>query len=107
MLPMRLCCCVPTVNSVCWAPQELGLILICGSSDGAISVISSTGDGTWDTKKISNAHTVGITHSVKVALFNGVWILPHLLLFDKGMGIWRGVSDPGDRGANPGHCYNI
>ena len=47
------------VNSVCWAPHEFGLILACGSSDGSISVVSSTGDGNWDSKKIPNAHTVG------------------------------------------------
>jgi protein transport protein SEC13 len=38
--------------------MEFGLMLACGSSDGSISVISSTGDGTWDAKKINNAHTV-------------------------------------------------
>ncbi len=48
-----------SVNSVCWAPHDFGLMLACGSSDGSISIISSTGDGTWDTKKIPNAHTVG------------------------------------------------
>ncbi|XP_005106911.1 protein SEC13 homolog [Aplysia californica] len=48
-----------SVNSVCFAPHEYGLMLACGSSDGSISVISSTGDGSWDTKKINNAHTIG------------------------------------------------
>jgi protein transport protein SEC13 len=32
-----------SVNSVCWAPQDFGLMLACGSSDGAISVLSSQG----------------------------------------------------------------
>ena len=32
-----------SVNSVNFAPHELGLILACGSSDGSISVISTTG----------------------------------------------------------------
>ena len=32
-----------SVNSVCWAPYELGLILAGGSSDGTISVLSYTG----------------------------------------------------------------
>lgn len=31
------------VNTVAWAPYEYGLMLACGSSDGSISVISSTG----------------------------------------------------------------
>jgi hypothetical protein len=31
------------VNTVAWAPYEYGLMLACGSSDGAISIISSTG----------------------------------------------------------------
>nr|XP_047925284.1 protein SEC13 homolog [Anser cygnoides] len=48
-----------SVNSVCWAPHDYGLILACGSSDGAISLLSYTGDGQWEVKKISNAHTDG------------------------------------------------
>ncbi|KAK3101474.1 hypothetical protein FSP39_003864 [Pinctada imbricata] len=48
-----------SVNSVQFASQEFGLILACGSSDGSISIISSSGDGTWDAKKITNAHTIG------------------------------------------------
>ena len=32
-----------SVNSVSFAPHEFGLILACGSSDGTISIISSTG----------------------------------------------------------------
>jgi len=48
-----------SVNSVSWAPYEFGLILTCGSSDGAISVVSSSGDGTWESKKIAKAHTIG------------------------------------------------
>lgn len=48
-----------SVNSLCWAPHEFGLMLACGSSDGAVSVLSSSGDGTWEFKKINNAHTIG------------------------------------------------
>ncbi|XP_069592322.1 protein SEC13 homolog isoform X2 [Ranitomeya imitator] len=48
-----------SVNSVCWAPHDFGLMLACGSSDGAISLLTYTGDGPWDVKKISNAHTIG------------------------------------------------
>ncbi|CAH1784700.1 unnamed protein product [Owenia fusiformis] len=48
-----------SVNSVSWAPHEFGLMLACGSSDGSISVISTTGDGAWDYKKIPDAHTIG------------------------------------------------
>ena len=29
-----------SVNSVQWAPHDFGLILVCGSSDGAISVLT-------------------------------------------------------------------
>lgn len=50
--------CSPAVNSVCWGPYDFGLILACGSSDGAISVLTCSGDGHWDIKKINNAHTV-------------------------------------------------
>ena len=31
------------VNSVCWAPEAFGLMLACGSSDGAVSIVSSEG----------------------------------------------------------------
>ena len=53
------------MNSVCWAPHELGLILAAGSSDGTISVITYTGgvgsaDGSlWEAEKINNAHMIG------------------------------------------------
>ncbi|CAK9822470.1 Protein SEC13 homolog [Anthophora retusa] len=47
-----------SVNSVAWAPHEFGLILACGSSDGSVSILTSNGD-TWDTQKITNAHTIG------------------------------------------------
>ncbi|RXN18019.1 SEC13-like protein [Labeo rohita] len=48
-----------SVNSVCWGPYDFGLIMACGSSDGAISVLTCSGDGHWDIKKINNAHTIG------------------------------------------------
>ncbi|XP_032822377.1 protein SEC13 homolog isoform X1 [Petromyzon marinus] len=48
-----------SVNSVSWAPHEFGLVLACGSSDGCISVLSCQADGTWEAKKVSNAHTIG------------------------------------------------
>lgn len=47
-----------SVNSVCWAPHDFGLILACGSSDGSISIVSATAAGGWENKKINNAHTV-------------------------------------------------
>jgi hypothetical protein len=31
------------VNTVGWAPYEYGLMLACGSSDGSITILSSTG----------------------------------------------------------------
>lgn len=46
-----------SVNSISWAPHEYGLILVCGSSDGAVSFISTTGDGSWSVTKIPNAHS--------------------------------------------------
>lgn len=46
------------VNTVAWAPYEYGLMLACGSSDGSIFVISSTGDGRWTKKKIPDCHSV-------------------------------------------------
>ncbi|KAF9037833.1 WD40 repeat-like protein [Hymenopellis radicata] len=37
-----------SVNSVSWAPHEIGAILACASSDGKISVLSFKNDGQWD-----------------------------------------------------------
>lgn len=49
-----------SVNSVAWAPHEFGLILACGSSDGAISVLSYTDTANqWESEKLPNAHTIG------------------------------------------------
>uniref|UniRef100_A0A2K5DN80 Protein SEC13 homolog n=1 Tax=Aotus nancymaae TaxID=37293 RepID=A0A2K5DN80_AOTNA len=48
-----------SVKSVCWAPHDYGLILACGSSAGAISLLTYTGEGQWEVKKINNAHTIG------------------------------------------------
>ena len=46
------------MNTVAWAPYEYGLMLACGSSDGSISIVSSTGDGRWTSKKINDCHSV-------------------------------------------------
>ncbi|XP_065174409.1 protein SEC13 homolog [Sycon ciliatum] len=49
---------VSSVNSVCWAPHEWGMVLACGSSDGNISILTYA-DNEWDTYLIKNAHAVG------------------------------------------------
>jgi len=48
-----------SVNSICWAPHEYGLILACASSDGSVSLLTYTSTHSWDSKKISNAHNFG------------------------------------------------
>uniref|UniRef100_UPI00358E1CC5 protein SEC13 homolog isoform X2 n=1 Tax=Myxine glutinosa TaxID=7769 RepID=UPI00358E1CC5 len=48
-----------SVNSVSWGPSEFGLLLVCGSSDGGISVLQRSADGRWEAQKINNAHTIG------------------------------------------------
>jgi len=59
-----------SVNSVCWAPQEYGLILAAGASDGAISIVSlNQSTNQWEMDKISNAHTIGC-NAVSWAPFN-------------------------------------
>ncbi|KAI7979159.1 hypothetical protein LOK49_Contig480G00002 [Camellia lanceoleosa] len=50
-----------SVNSIAWAPHELGLCLACGSSDGNISVFTARSDGGWDTTRIDQAHPLGVT----------------------------------------------
>ncbi|TPP61740.1 Protein transport protein SEC13 [Fasciola gigantica] len=50
-----------SVNCVAWAPHPFGLILACASSDGTISILSSTGsDSSWHAVRIQNAHTIGV-----------------------------------------------
>ncbi|XP_067012753.1 protein SEC13 homolog [Anabrus simplex] len=48
-----------SVNSVAWAPHEYGLMLACGSSDGSVSILYNSSDGSWEAKKYPNAHTIG------------------------------------------------
>lgn len=47
-----------TVNSVQWAPHELGAVLACASSDGKVSVLEFKEDGSWDVK-LFQAHAIG------------------------------------------------
>ncbi|XP_058790899.1 protein SEC13 homolog [Phymastichus coffea] len=47
-----------SVNSIAWAPHEIGLVLACGSSDGSISILTNNGDN-YESTKIPNAHTIG------------------------------------------------
>ncbi|KAF8869782.1 WD40-repeat-containing domain protein [Infundibulicybe gibba] len=47
-----------SVNSVCWAPHELGAILACASSDGKLSVLTFKNDGQWGAD-IFNGHAIG------------------------------------------------
>ncbi|KAI0696968.1 protein transporter SEC13 [Cerioporus squamosus] len=47
-----------SVNSVSWAPHELGAILACASSDGTISVLTFKNDGTWGAD-VFEGHAIG------------------------------------------------
>jgi protein transport protein SEC13 len=47
-----------SVNSIAWAPPELGPLLACASSDGRVSILEFKDNGTWDTK-VFNAHGMG------------------------------------------------
>ena len=46
-----------SVNSVAWAPYELGLALACGSSDGTLSVLTHTAGGEWAVQTLHDAPT--------------------------------------------------
>lgn len=46
------------VNSIAWAPQELGSVLACASSDGNVSVLSFNDDGSWSVDVVA-AHPMG------------------------------------------------
>jgi protein transport protein SEC13 len=47
-----------SVNSIAWAPHELGLGSTCGSSDGNISAFSAPSEGGWDTTRVDQVHPV-------------------------------------------------
>ncbi|KIK86600.1 hypothetical protein PAXRUDRAFT_831899 [Paxillus rubicundulus Ve08.2h10] len=47
-----------SVNSISWAPHELGAILACASSDGKLSVLTFKDDGQWGAD-IFNGHAIG------------------------------------------------
>ncbi|WRT70097.1 uncharacterized protein IL334_007091 [Kwoniella shivajii] len=49
---------VETVNSIAWAPYDIGPILACASSDGKVSVLSFQNDGSTDVS-IFPAHGTG------------------------------------------------
>jgi hypothetical protein len=56
-----------SINSVCFAPEELGLIFAAASSDGNVSVHTcDEGTGTWSVAMVQNegglpAHPLGAT----------------------------------------------
>lgn len=49
-----------SINSVAWAPHELGLVLACGSSDGGFSVLTHDG-ARFVASKVERAHLLGVT----------------------------------------------
>ncbi len=45
-------CHTSSVNSVSFAPHELGLVVAAASSDGSLSVLTHQPDGSWQTDKV-------------------------------------------------------
>ena len=58
-----------SVNSISWAPHELGLCLASSSSDGSITIYTGREDGQWDKTKIDQAHQVSFLPSIGELLF--------------------------------------
>lgn len=49
-----------SVNSISWAPHEIGMILACASSDGSITFLTFNNElNSWDAEKIPSAHAIG------------------------------------------------
>ncbi|KAF8452131.1 protein transporter SEC13 [Boletus edulis BED1] len=66
-----------SVNSISWAPHELGAILACASSDGKLSVLTFKDDGQW-VADIFNGHAIGCNAvSWAPATHPGSLIHPH------------------------------
>ncbi|KAJ3200302.1 GTPase-activating protein S13 [Clydaea vesicula] len=87
-----------SVNSISWAPHEFGLILVCGSSDGNISVLSIKEDNEWVSSVIQNAHQIGC-NSVSWAPSN----IPGSLVNTSG----GNVSDTMEKRFVSGGCDNL
>lgn len=87
-----------SVNSISWAPHELGLSLACGSSDGSISISTARQDGSWETVRIDRAHPVGVTSvswapAVAPGSFSGNFV--HKIAsggFDSSVRIWEMIN---------------
>jgi protein transport protein SEC13 len=47
------------VNSICWAPHELGLCLATASSDSKISILTHRNDNSWNVEQFV-AHNIGV-----------------------------------------------
>jgi WD40 repeat protein len=47
-----------SVNSISFAPQELGLMLAAASSDGSLSVLALQADGSWSTERVRRCKPV-------------------------------------------------
>jgi len=48
-----------SVNSIAWAPHDIGLALVAGSSDGSISILQYVEATGWELKKQEGAHDIG------------------------------------------------
>lgn len=62
-----------SVNSVAFAPHEYGLAFACASSDGFVSVCSQLSDGTWDERRVSEAHDGG-AHTHPLGALSVSWM---------------------------------
>lgn len=51
-------CWTLSVNSIAWAPHELGSVLACASSDGNVSILTFNDDGSWNVDVVA-AHPLG------------------------------------------------
>ena len=83
------------VNSIAWAPPELGLHLACASSDGTVSVLSHrAGDDGWDVHKLRDCPGGVMAVSWAPATPGG---LPMLATAgcDGNVRVWLGSPAPG------------
>jgi len=79
-----------SVNSVQWAPREFGLILACASADGSISILRRGSHSDWVSRKILNAHQIGV---------NAIsWALP----ISSVSTIYRPQTNPSNNAASTG-----
>lgn len=91
-----------SVNSVCFAPHEYGLIFACASSDGFVSICTQLSDGQWDERRVSESRDGG-AHTHPLGANSVSWAPP---ISPGGLWMQERAAPPAKRIVTAG-CDNV